>query len=437
VAAARKSFGLRWHVTALLFAATVINYVDRQTLSVVAPFLTKDLGLSDVQYAAVLQAFLLAYTLMYLVSGALIDRWGTRVALAVSMVWWSLANALHAAARGPWSLGIYRLLLGIGESGNFLAAEKAISEWFPPRERGIANGLVNAAAATGAVLSPPLIVFIYSQLGWRPTFVVTGAFGFVWLVFWWRWYHIPSRHPRITPEELEIIHGAPGGRPAERKVRWVELLRFRQTWGLLLPRVVADPVWWFYLFWLPKYLTDGRGFTMTEIGLVAWMPYLTADLGSLAGGWLSGRLVKSGISPVQARQRVMLPCALIMPIGVLIPVTDSSVIAVAVICAVTFAHMAWKTNLMTMTNDIYPTSIIGSVAGIVGLGSGLGGAIFTNLTGHVVQNYSYDLIFIIMAFLHPLAFLILRSLVAGPIDPGGGSAEAGAVAGSGPAFVRS
>ena len=417
-----KKANLRWHVAALLFFASVINYVDRQTLSVLAPTITSELGLSDIDYANVLQAFLICYTGMYIVSGVLIDRWGTRLVLAVSMVWWSLANALHATSRSALSLGIFRALLGVGESANFLAAEKAISEWFPPRERGVANGLVNAAAATGAILSPPLVVWINSQVGWRPAFVVTGALGFVWLVFWLRWYWVPSKHPRVTDEELDLLRESVAGSEAKnRSLRWRQLFGFRQTWGLFLARVVADPVWWFYLFWLPKYLVEGRGFTMAEMGLVAWLPYLAADLGALAGGWASGRLIHKGVGIVKARKLVMLGAALVMPLGLLIPTVESSAIALATICLITCAHMAWKTNLMTMTNDLFPTKIVGSVAGLVGLGSGLGGTIFTRITGYVVQNHSYKLIFFVLAFLHPAALLIVHALIRRGIteDPAG------------------
>lgn len=412
---ARPQKNVRWRVAGLLFLATVINYVDRQTLSVLAPEITAELNLSNIEYSNVVQAFLICYASMYIVWGLIIDRFGTRAALALSMAWWSLANAAHALARGALGLGIYRALLGIGESGNFLAAEKAISEWFPPKERGTANGLVNAAAATGAVIAPPLIVGIFQLYGWRMSFVITGALGFAWLVLWLRWYWVPARHPRVTAEEREMIETSTQV-SRKRHVRWGELFGFRQTWGLFLVRVVADPVWWFYLFWLPKYLSEERGFTMVEIGLVAWMPYLTADLGSILGGWASGLLIKRGTGVINARKWIMLPCASAMPLGLFVAFSDSSVVAVAMICVVTMAHMAWKTNLMTMTNDIYPTSIIGSVAGIVGLGSSLGGVIFTRITGYVVESYSYATIFIVMAFLHPIAFAIVHAVIKRGID---------------------
>ncbi len=409
---------VRWRIAALLFCATVINYIDRQTLSVLAAQITEELGISDIEYAQIVQAFLICYAAMYIVWGRIIDRWGTRVALALSMVWWSLANAGHALARGALGLGVFRALLGLGESGNFLAAEKAISEWFPPKERGFANGIVNAAASTGAILAPPLIVLIFTQWGWRAAFVVTGATGFLWLVFWLRWYWVPAKHPRVTSEERSLIEDAPGS-PHRRSVRWIELFQVRQTWALFLARVLADPVWWFYLFWLPKYLSDERGFSIVAIGLTSWVPFLTADLGAIAGGWFSGRLISRGMAPLKARKWVMLPAAAVMPLSLVVPSSDSAVVAVAAICGVTFAHMAWKTNLMTMTNDVYPTAVVGSAAGIVGLGSSLGGVIFTGITGYVVESYSYDAIFYVMAFLHPIAFCVLHVLARASLGENG------------------
>ncbi len=390
--AARPLPNIRWRIAALLFAATVINYLDRQTLSVLASEITADLGLSDIEYSRVVQSFLVCYAAMYMVWGRIIDSWGTRLALAASMVWWSLANAAHALTRSALGLGLCRALLGMGESGNFLAAEKAISEWFPPRERGFANGLVNAAASTGAILAPPLIVGMFTLWGWRSAFLATGLAGFLWLVVWLRWYWDPAGHRRITPAERSLLASA-GPARARSRIRWITLFGLRQTWALFVARMLADPVWWFYLFWLPKYLSDERGFGIVALGLTAWVPFLTADLGALAGGWLSGRLVSRGVPPVGARKWVMLPAAAVMPLSLAVPASDSAAVAVAAICIVTFAHMAWKTNLMTMTNDIYPTAVVGSAAGIVGLGSSLGGVIFTGITGFVVENYSYGTIF--------------------------------------------
>jgi MFS transporter, ACS family, hexuronate transporter len=387
---------VRWYIAALLFLASVINYIDRQTLSVVAPQVTKELHMSAVAYSNVLQAFLAAYTLMYLASGFLVDRWGTRLSLAVFMVFWSVSNMLHAFARTPIQLGVFRALLGIGEPGNFMAGFKAISEWFPPKERGFVNGLQNGGASVGAIVAAPLVVWLMVQFGWRMCFVITGALGFVWLAGWLLIYRQP---PEVLP--------AP---PTQPRIPGRKLLLLPQTWGLLFAKFFSDPVWWFYLFWLPKYLVEQRHFSMIQMGMLAWLPYLTADLGAFGGGIASGWLIKNGHDPVRARRMALLPCALIMPISFLVP-GSSSTMALVLISIVTFAHMAWKTNLMTLTNDIYPVGVVGSVSGIIAFGSGIGSTLFTNLTGQVVQHHSYTAIFVIMGVMHPLSYLFVRFLV--------------------------
>lgn len=397
---------MRWAIAALLFLATVINYIDRQTLSVLASTVTAELHLSNVDYSNILTAFLVPYTAMYIVSGWLADRWGSRASLAVFMAWWSAANALHGFARGALSLGAFRFLLGMGESGNFMAAGKAISEWFPPQERALANGLINAAASTGAILAPPIIAATTALLGWRAAFIATGACGFLWLGLWFAIYR---KQPAVSAEAKK------------QKVRYADLLRAKQSWGLLFARVFADPVWWFYLFWLPKYLQEVRHFSLAQVALFAWMPYLTADLGSVAGGWLSGKLIPKAGDALRARRWTMIPCAVLMPIGIAVAYLPAPQ-AMAVICTVTFLHMAWKTCLMTMTNDVYPVSITGSAAGIVGLGSGLGGALSTPIVGRIVDSFGYDTVFWLMGFLHPIATLLVfltvqRSLQTIAVEP--------------------
>jgi ACS family hexuronate transporter-like MFS transporter len=382
----------RWWIIAFLFLATVLNYIDRQTLSVLASTISRELSISNVAYANILTAFLVPYTVMYVVSGWLVDRWGSRIALAVFIAWWSAANALHALATGAWSLGIYRFLLGTAESGNFMAAGKAISEWFPPHERALANGLVNAAASTGAILAPPLIAGATAVFGWRGAFVATGLCGFIWLAGWFMVYNRP---PNVTLEAK-----------VRENVPYSQLLRMPQSWGLLFARVFGDPVWWFYLFWLPKYLQDVRHFSLAQIALFAWLPYLSADLGSIAGGWFSGFLIRRGMPSLAARRWTMVPCTALVPLGILVAYLPAMP-AMAVICLVTFCHMGWKTNLMTMTNDVYPARIVGSAAGLVGLGSGLGGALSTPVVGRVVDAFGYDSVFWMMGLMHPFATAIV------------------------------
>ena len=404
---------LRWWIATLLFLSTVINYIDRQTLAVVAPVLTKELNLSPTEYSRILSVFLGAYTLMYLGSGVLVDRWGTRRALGTFIAWWSSANILHAFARTGNQLAACRFLLGLGEPGNFMAATRATSEWFPVKERAFVNGLSNAGASVGAVIAPPLVVWIMKAYNWQTAFVVTGAVGFVWLAAWLALYRLPANHPNITPEELALIQSGQEAPPAEAraKVPWLSLLGHRQTWGLMLGRFFSDPVWWFYLFWLPKFLADKRGFTMDQIGMLAWLPYLTADAGSIFGGVLSGFLIKRGWEVLRARSAGMWPFALMMPLSLVIIYTPSNTVVLLVICVITFAHMAWKTNIMTITNDIYPAHVVGSVAGIVAFGNGLGGTLFTWMAGPIVENYGYNSIFFVMGFMHPVAFVLFRWLV--------------------------
>lgn len=411
---------LRWHIAALIFFSTVINYIDRQTLSVVAPVLTAELGITPTQYGNILQAFLAAYTVMYVVSGALVDRWGTRFSLALFVSWWSVSNMLHMVARSAFQLGIFRFLLGVGEPGNYMAAARAISEWYPPKERAFVNGLVNAGSALGAVVAVPLVTWLTLSYGWRFAFLSTGALGFIWLAFWLFLYHLPERHPYVTPAELDKLHAGRSQEATVTPAPWAALWGQREVWGLLLARFFSDPVWWFYLFWMPKYLVEQRGFTLAQVGLIAWLPYLTSDLGSLAGGYISGRLLGGRRSALQARYATMLPSVLFMPVSIIIAFSSSSTLVLALICAITFCHQVWKTNLMTMTNDIYPVQSVGSVSGIVSLGSGLGGVLFMNLTGRIVEAFSYNSLFVLMGFLHPAAYLVCRLLVR-PGRPGGGS----------------
>lgn len=409
-----KIKNLRWVVAVLVLLNTVINYIDRQSLSVLAPQLRKALHLGDVGYAHVVQAFLIAYTGFYIIAGIIIDRWGVKIAYGGAMAWWSVAAVLNACARSVWQLGLFQFLLGVGESFNFIAAQKVAAEWYPPKERALLNGLSNAAAVAGAIITPPLVVWLMHRWDWRTAFVVTGLFGIVWLIPWYALYYSPAQHPRITAEELELIRGSQitsSTSNAEPKVKWLDLLRHRETWGLLLSRTISDPVWWFYLFWLPKYLTESRGMTMKAMSEVIWIPYLASDIGSILGGWYSGFLVSRNWKILSARNLVMLWSALAMPLGIVIVFTRSQVAALALMCVVLFAHMSWKTNLMTLTIDIFPRRVVGSVAGIVATGSGLGATVFTGFVGSIIKNYSYTPIFIGMGFMHLLAYLVVRGTI--------------------------
>lgn len=407
----RKLNHLRWYIAALLFTSTVINYIDRQTLSVVKPRIMSDLHLSQVQYGEIVQGWLLAYTIMYVLSGFMVDKWGTRKSLAAFVGWWSLANVLHVFARTAGSLRFFQVLLGIGEPGNYNAAVRAASEWFPPKERAFINGLVNAGSAIGAIIAMPLVAWLVIHHGWRYAFVITGLLGFIWLIPWLFLYKLPHQHDSITDEELDYIRSGPpilcpDGKPTIR-----QLLTKADIWGLMLARFFSDPVWWFYLFWLPGFLQEQRGFTLSQIAFFGWLPYLASDVGGLVGGWISDRIIGWTGSPVRARMLPMAICAFVMPVSLLIPHAHSMVSLIVVLCVVTFAHMAWKTNLMTITNDVYPMECIGTVFGILMLGSGVGGFIFQGVTAHIVQQFSYNGVFVIMGFMHPAAFVVCYFLL--------------------------
>lgn len=405
---------LRWWIAGLVFLSTVLNYVDRQTLSVLAPQLTQELGISNIEYGWISQAFLVPYTAMFILAGILIDRWGVKLVYGVAAAWWSIAAMLHALAGSAVGFGIFRFLLGTAESANFVGAQKVAAEWFPPKDRGTLNGLVQAGTVTGALITPPLVVWLSLHYGWRVAFVSTGATGLLWVLAWFAWYDLPEHHPRISPQELQLIRANADeeeiivGSPA---VRWVDFFRFPQMWGLLVARIVSDPVWWFYLFWLPKYLTESRGLSMQQMGMVVWIPYLASDLGSVMGGWYSGRLISKGHSILASRKSVMLFSALLMPLGAALVLEPPTPVTVFLISLVLCVHSSWKTNLVTLTVDIFPRRVVASVHGLVATGGGIGGAIFTALAGYLIEWGSYTPVLVLMGFLHPVAYLCVRWLV--------------------------
>ena len=416
----RKIANLRWWITGLVFLSTVINYIDRQTLSVLAPILTKELNLSNAGYGLISMAFMIPYTAMYIVAGLLIDRYGSRLIYGVAVVWWSIASMLHAATSTVLGFGTVRFLLGTAESANFVAAQKVAAEWFPPRDRGTLNGWVQAGTTTGAVIAPPLVVWLALNHGWRFAFILTGAAGLIWAVVWFWFYRLPEEHPRITDEELALLGLARqskvvAARPAGLRTL-LHFFRYPQTWGLLLARIISDPVWWFYLFWLPKFITEKQGMTTAGMSYVVWIPYLFSDIGSIAGGWYSGRLIARGAGTVAARRWVMLLSAAVMPVGLLLLLEPGIPMTLFLISLVLGAHSVWKTNLVTLTVDIFPRHVVATVHGIVATGGGIGGSLFTGFAGIVIDKYSYTPLLAMMGILHPIAYLVVRQLVRGEVS---------------------
>jgi ACS family hexuronate transporter-like MFS transporter len=389
----RKTGGgsrLRWVLLALLFASTVINYLDRQALSILATTIQADLHISDLAYARIVQGFLLAYTVAYLLAGRITDGLGSRLALALFVGWWSIANLLTGMARSAFELGAARFALGLGEPGNYTVGSKVVSERFPPGERGLAFGIYTAGAMVGATLAPPLIGGIAMTYGWRAAFLVTGAAGLLWLA---GWLLIHPREPRPAREVS----------PRGEAGLWMDMLRDRPLWLLVFARAVADPVWYFYLFWFPKYLNDVRGMSLAAVASLAWVVYLAADVGSVGGGAISSFLVRRGVSPARSRLLAMSGAATLAPIGLFAAFHPALPILFAIASAVAFAHLVFLINISALVVDLYPKRTIATVFGVIGAGSGLGGMLSAQVVGELVASGQFDRSFVLMAMLHPLA----------------------------------
>ncbi len=396
--ATRENSRLRWLVISLAFLATVVNYLDRQTLSVIAPELKRQFQMTDETYGLILSAFMLAYTVMNGISGAWIDRVGTRVGYGVCMAWWSTAGMLHALATGPVSLGIYRFLLGAGEAGNWPAAVKVVSEWFPPKERALASGIFNSGAAIGALAAPPLVAWLVITRGWPTAFVVVGASGYIWLAVWWFVYRTPE-HVR---QEVEARPATP----------W-RLLATRFVSVLTLSKIFVDPVWYFYIFWIPKYLSTVHGFTLAQIGKTAWIPFLSADIGNIAGGALTQWMIRSGVPVRKARKIAVSVFALLMTSAIPAVFAGSAAISLGWVSVATFGYAGYNANCLAFPADVFPRNMVGSIWGLASMGAGFGGMLFSWLSGAVIDRFGYFPVFIGYGILPVIAL----ALVLGPMGP--------------------
>lgn len=399
---------LRWWIATLVFLATVIGYIDRLTLSVLAPVICADLHLTNLQYAGIGTWFLIAYSSSMVLFGMLQDRVGTRIGFGAAMIVWSFAELGHAFARGLASLSFFRFVLGIGEGGHWPAATKTVAEWLPARERALGMGIANSGAALGSAIAPPLIVWMQLRYGWKTTFVATAALGFVWLAVWFATYEIPHCHRWLGSKERALIESgriAPDARKAA--VRWIDILRDPNAIGIVLARFFGDPVWWLYLIWLPLYLSKARGFSLKEIGMFAWVPYVAADAGALSGGWLSGYLLRRGYSVLRARGAAILFSAALTPAGFLVAGARTPAEAILFISIVLFAFQFWIGNVQTLQSDLFPSEWVASVAGLSGTSAGLGAILFTLSTGWAVDHFSYAPILFVSGLLVPLGTIIL------------------------------
>ena len=401
----------RWTICALLFAATTINYIDRQILGILAPHLQKAIGWNEVQYGYIVTAFQAAYAIGVALFGRMIDRFGTRRGYSLSIILWSIAAMAHGLARSAIGFGAARFSLGLGEAGNFPAAIKAVAEWFPKKERALATGIFNSGSNIGAVLAPAIIPWLTFTFGWQAAFLATGLLGFLWLIFWLALYEIPERKKNLDAAERAYILSDPP-EPAAEKIPWLSLLRYRQTWAIVIGKFLTDPIWWFYLYWLPKFLNTRFGLPLTKLGLPLIVVYTLTSGGSIGGGWLPSRFIGRGWSVNRSRKRVMLICALaVLPIMVASRVT-SLWAAVLLIGLAAAAHQAWSANIFTFASDMFPKRAVGSVTGLGGTAGAAGGIIFSAAAGHILQlTGSYLALFLVAGSAYLAALAIIQILV--------------------------
>lgn len=398
-----KSAGssLRWLMIGLVFFATLINYLDRQALSVAAPILRAEFHLTSVDYSHILFAFMLAYTIMNGVSGLLIDRLGTRIGYGLFVAWWSLSALLHAFAQGAMSLGFFRFLLGVGEAGNWPGGVKVVAEWFPPEERSLASGIFNSGSSAGAILAPPLIALTVLKFGWRAAFVVVASLGFLWLAVWLVFY----RSPAPTAEK----QAAPPPPPLR------SLLRSRFVWTFTLSKIFMDPVWYFYTFWFPEYLFHGRHFDMAAIARYAWIPFFVAAAGSIGGGLIAKGFIRHGLKITGARKLSVTIAALMMTMAIPAVLVPSSPASIAFVSIAMAGYTAALANMLAMPSDVFPPQAVASVYGLASMGSGFGGMVFALITGWLVDRYSYVPVFWLFGLI-PLLCVLILWLFMGPLE---------------------
>jgi ACS family hexuronate transporter-like MFS transporter len=412
-ATAGKIKHLRWWICGLLFFVTVINYVDRQVLSVLEPdYLKPAIGWSELEYGRIVLVFQLSYAVMFVVFGRLMDWLGTKVGFAIAVVWWSLAAMGTALARTPFGFGVARLFLGMGEAANFPGAVKTIAEWFPKSERALATGIFNAGTNVGAMIAPVASLTLADNFGWQSAFIVTGALGFVWLLGWWFLYHRPEAHPRLAAEELQHIESDPE-EPVGEKVPWLRLLGYRQTWAFAFGKMLTDPIWWFYLFWLPKFLSNNHGIKKYDLIKYLIVVYLIADVGSVAGGWISSALLKRGWTVNGARKTAMLIFAASMPVVILASQVQNVWTAILLIGFAAGAHQGMSANLFTLTSDMFPKRAVGSVMGIGSCAGSLGGVAVAEFAGRVLNADPsfYTPMFVVAGLSYLVALGVIHLLV--------------------------
>ncbi|MCX7971401.1 MAG: MFS transporter [Negativicutes bacterium] len=412
-----KLRGVRWYVVALLMSATVINYLDRSCLSAAGPSLRSEFGIDAATFSYIVSAFQFSYASMMMLSGPILDWLGTRRGYALAVLWWSVANMLHGLATGWRSMAAFRGLLGIGESANFPAAIKTVAEWFPAKERTIATGILNTGSSFGAMLAPPLVIWLILLHSWQIAFVVTGAVGLVWVAIWLWFYQPPEKHKRLTDAEREYIltnRASLSDMDEGQPLKWYQVIARREFWAVAIARFFSEPAWQFFSYWIPMYLFTERGLDLKQIAIFAWMPPLAGDLGCLFGGFLSPFFIRRGISVLTARKCAATVSALIMVVAVFIGHSQSVGWAVFFFCVGSFAHQSMSSTLLTLPADLFPKHSVGKANGFTGSVGQYGGMLFTLVVGYVATHVGYNPLFVAIGCLDLVGAVMLWILLRRP-----------------------
>jgi ACS family hexuronate transporter-like MFS transporter len=399
---------MRWRIAFLVSVAIAVSYLDRQTLPVAIKAIERDIPVTNQEFSLLQTAFLITYGLMYAAGGRLMDFLGTRRGFLVIMVFWSLACAGHGLAGSFAMLAVCRLLLGAGEGGGFPAATRAVAEWFPVKDRATAMGIINGGSAIGMIVAPPMIALVLQYLSWRWIFALTGAAGLLWTLWWRREYFPPELHPKLSEAERQQARSDnDSGIAAEPTIGWLQLFRYRETWGVVIAKFLTDAGWYFYLFWLPKYLYDARGFDIKAVGTFAWIPPVAAGIGCLCGGAGSSWLLHRGASVNRARKVALATSAFLMPFVLFVPMVPAKW-AIALFSLAYFGHQWWSTLVMILPTDLFPKSVVGAVAGLVGCAGALGGVVFGQIVGYWLDHgYGWVVVFATAGSFHVLGFAVI------------------------------
>jgi ACS family hexuronate transporter-like MFS transporter len=408
----------RWGIVVLLFTATTINYLDRQIIGLLKPLLEIEFSWTESDFARIVIAFTAAYAVGLLAMGWFVDKVGTKIGYAVTIIWWSVAGMLHALARSAFGFAVARVGLGLGEAGNYPAAVKTVAEWFPQKERALATGLFNAGTSVGVVVALLIVPWILSHYGWQEVFWITGALGFVWLIFWLIFYDIPARQKRLGAAELAYVTAGHDSGESAPAVRWTHLFRYPQTWALIVGKGLIDPIYWFFLFWLPSYFSSTFNLDLKKPSLELMLIYLATTVGSIGGGYLSSQLIRRGWRVLRARKTVLLGIALLEISVISIQFVTDVWVAVGLISLAVALHQAWATNIFTLASDLFPRQTVSSVVGIAGMAGSVGGIFFPLLVGTLLDNYKavgnltggYNVLFTICGCTYLTAWLLIHSL---------------------------